>query len=153
MLLQRNPEEQTRERVERPLLAERETGFHDEISLSAFDSPWIWLEVHIRYSLLGLARSLLVRPAAVQIALEVEGRDHAEVRRFAASMSTDGFLISPLIESGKDLQSAYAPEGSSSGLPRVRSVRFECAPEECRFFEPRIGIRIRSATPPASAAR
>src|SRR5262249_42731833 len=29
LLLQRNPEEQTRERVERPLLAERETGFHD----------------------------------------------------------------------------------------------------------------------------
>ena len=152
LLLERSGSRWIRERAERPLLQQKEIGFGEPLSLAAFLGEWIWLEVDVQPSLLGRARSLVRRPARVLIILDVEGREHPEIRKFVTSMGTAGFLISPLIESSSDLLAAYAIGGpfglQMRQLARVRTVRFECARKHRDLFEPRIVVRVRGGSPP-----
>jgi len=151
LLLERSGSREIRERAERPLLQEKEIGFDEPLSLAAFLGHWTWLEVEVQPSLLGRARALALRPAPVRIVLSVEGRVHPEPRKFVTSMGRAGFLISPLIESSRDLLAAYTIGASAGRLARVLSVRFECAKEHQDLFEPRIVVRIRGGSPPSAA--
>jgi hypothetical protein len=67
-------------------------------------------------------------------------------------MGTTGFLISPLIETNRDLFDAYAAGGTMEALERVRSARFESDPKDLKFFEPRILARIYGVSPPGRSA-
>ena len=80
--------------------------------------------------------------------LDVEGREHPELRKFVTSMGTTGFLISPLIENSHDLFDAYSADTATpAALDRVRAVRFERDPEDQRFFDPRILARVYAVNP------
>jgi len=152
LLMERNAPPQMQEHAERVPLDTRDIGFGEALSLEHFDDNWLWLEVQVRPSLLGRLRSFLLRPAPVQIVLDVAGRDHPEVRRYVTSMGAAGFLISPLIETSKDLYDAYSTDPSKQTLARVRSVRFEVDPQLRYLFEPRIATRVYRGTPPGILA-
>jgi len=147
LLLKRSDANRIREQAERSLLKEQEIGFDGPLSLAGFMGQWIWLEVDLRPSMLGRLRSLVLRPAPVWIVLDVEGREQPENRKFVTAMGTAGFLISPLLETTDDLVAAYASGGSAWKLARVRSVRFECAPEHADLFDPRIRVRVSGGSP------
>jgi hypothetical protein len=148
LLMERNAPSRMREHAERVPLDAREIGFGEALPLEHFDDRWLWLEVQVRPSLLGRLRSLLLRPARVEIVLDVAGRDRPEVRRYGTSMGAAGFLISPLIENSQDLFDAYATDPAKQTLERVRSVRFEVDPKQRSFFDPRIATRVYRGTPP-----
>jgi hypothetical protein len=147
-----------REHALRTELETREIGFGEELSLEKYTDQWVWLEVQVRPTLLGRLRSLLLRPVPVGMVLDVEGRERPELRKFVTSMGATGFLISPLIESSRDLFDAYsANTATPATLDRVRAVRFESDPQDQRFFEPRILTRVYAGNPanlqlPARAA-
>ena len=148
LLLERNPPERMREHALRTELETREIGFGEELSLEKYTDQWVWLKVQMRPTLLGRMRALLLRPAAVGMVLDIEGREHPEVRKFVTSMGATGFLISPLIENSRDLFDAYsANTATPATLDRVRAIRFESDPQDRRFFEPRILTRVYAGNP------
>ena len=148
LLLERNPVTHTRKHAERTLLAATEIGFGETLSLEPFGETWLWLEVEIEPSLLGRLRALLLRSAALEMALDVAGHEPPAVRRYVASMGATGFLISPLLETNRELFAAYAAEGSAEPLQRVRSLRFEHAQQDGVFFDSRIRTRLYAGSPP-----
>jgi hypothetical protein len=152
LLLERNLPARMRAQAERTLLETKEIRLGEALSLERFGDRWLWLEVQLEPSLLGRVRALLLRPAPVEMALDIEGREHPAVRKYVTSMGTTGFLISPLIETNRDLFDAYARDGAMEALERVRSVRFESDPKDLKFFEPRILARIYGASPPGRSA-
>jgi hypothetical protein len=146
LLLERSESSQTRDHFDHTLLKEQEIGFGDPLSLSGFIAQWTWLDVDVQPTPLGRLRSLVLRPAPVWIVLDIEGRE-PERLRFVPSMGSAGFLVSPMIATTADLIAAYGSGGSAAKMARVRSVRFECDPQDQRFFEPRIVVRVRSGSP------
>jgi hypothetical protein len=147
VLLERNAAEHTVASAIRPVVDERDLAISESLALPRNGSGWVWLEVDVRPSLLGRLRAAALRPARLRIELGIEGRDGPDVRDHVASMGSSGFLISPLLEWSGDLVTAY--ERGASALPAVRAVRFLCDPAECRFFEPRIHVRVREGAPPS----
>jgi hypothetical protein len=148
LLLERNPAGRTRERVEQPVLIEREIRFGETLPIGAAASSWLWLEAHVKPSVLGRLRALLLRPAPVWIVLEGLASGLPETRRFVTSMGASGFLVSPLIENGVDLFEAYTTPETAAIRRRIRSVRFECASEDRVFFQDRLLVRLRQGEPP-----
>jgi hypothetical protein len=153
LLLERNVPARMRAQAERTLLETKEIGFGEALPLEGFSEQWLWLEVQVEPSLLGRVRALLLRPAPVELALDVEGHERPAVRKYVATMGTSGFLVSPLIETNRDLFDAYAAGGSMEALERVRSVRFEVDPKDGRFFEPRILVHVYGGDPPGRSSR
>jgi hypothetical protein len=148
VLLERNPPSAFRTAGRRRLLAEKALGYGEPLSLHGLDERWLWLEAEIRPTLLGSLRGFALRPPFVRIALEVEGRELPEVRRYVASMGKTGFLISPLLERSADLFDAWAASTGGAAPAFVRAVRFELDPADRRFFGPDVAARLSSGPRP-----
>src|SRR4029450_12751244 len=103
------------------------------------------LDVAVRASWPGRARSFLLRAAPLRIVLSIPGRSSPVTRRYVASMGSSGFLVSPFIETSPDLAKAYVRDGAS--LPAVATVRFESDPADRRFFDPVIRVRVLGGDP------
>ena len=149
VLLRRNEPDQIRTEAVRTPLVERALALGEDLPLAEFAGRWVWLEADVRPSGLGRMRSFALRPAPLRIRLEVEGREKPISRRYVASMGTSGFLLSPYIESSEDFANAYRHGGAL--LHAVRAVRFECAPEDRRFFEGTVRVRLFEGRAPPSA--
>lgn len=150
VLLRRNPTPHLRDTGARRLLAEVDVPFGQDLSLEAFGERWIWLEVDVQPSWMRRVRWFVLRPSTIAIVVSTAGHAAPLTRRYVASMGSSGFLASPHIEDTAEFLQAYVDRGAA--LSAVTSVRFDTAPGDRRYFEPRIRVRVLSGEPPPSQA-
>jgi hypothetical protein len=120
----------------RQLLTERTIGLSEMVQLPAKAPQAIWLQADCVPSTLGRLRSLLYKPALLNlVTVDEQGRENTW--RLLPQVAAGGFLLMPTLLHGKDLVALTLGEANS----RVGAFRIEAPGDEAEFWS-RIKIKV-----------
>jgi hypothetical protein len=119
----------SRDRMERRLILNRTVRLSEEIMLPPQYDEAVWLQADAAPSNLGRLRSLLYKPALINIATTDDTGRHG-LWRLVPRVAKDGFLLVPTLASGSDLDALMRGTVQSW----VRSFHFEASAGEEEYW-------------------
>ena len=124
LLLQHRPLVSLSAKPEAELLAAGELHAQDKFTLPESDGA-IWCKLDLRPNLLGRVFGLLYHAPVCTLNVFTDGKPKGQTFRIAPGMAQAGFLINPIVASGRDFVQAQTDHLSPDQQVRAMTVTFE----------------------------
>ncbi len=138
-LLKKNESAEPESSPGESVVLERAVPFSEPVDLTPLAGQYLFLSLRFKETLLGKLRGLLCKPQPLYIVVETNTREHFTYR-VIAGMATDGFLLTPLVQSTPDLLRLYGPPNG----PQVRSFKLLTEGSPGQWYEDKIDVKIAS---------
>lgn len=137
VLMRRNKETHLASADDFAPLLERKAAFGEWVTMDGTKTKWQLLSLDIQPSGIGRLLTFLYKPPILHLETEMA---NGKVRRHRIDMLMveQGFIVNPLIESGKDMPKCY----TGGTLPRLTAFRLVIDSHADSYFKRHIGIDL-----------